>query len=104
MLTTTHKINNMPIFVTKQIDVNNIIEAIKVITGLTPVEEISNDRYCLKLGTKNPLEIGYDKNRKLIPEDKMKYSALIKMLEIISNMMQSESEFIDWLDENSKDK
>lgn len=44
----------------KGIDVNKIKQAIELLTGLSPKETITEDRYCLSLGNKNPLEIGYD--------------------------------------------
>jgi hypothetical protein len=81
---------------------DRIIEAIKLLTGLTPSEEITTNWYCLKLGTISHLEIGYDRNRKLLPVDIMKYSASVKMVEIIGQMMQNENEFLKWINANEK--
>ena len=74
----------------------DIEKCIFILTGLTPIEEVTGDRYVLKLGTKHPLEIGYNKQRKLLTEEIMRYSALIAMLEQICIMMKEQSLFIMW--------
>jgi len=79
----------------------DVEKCINILTKLTPIEDITEDRYCLRLGNKNPLEIGYDKKRKLLSESTMKYSALIRMLEEVCKMMKDDEEFILWREENA---
>lgn len=90
------------IYIPKTIKEEDVEKCINILTGLIPTEEITEDMYCLKLGAKNPLEIGYDKKRKLLSEETMKYSALIRMLEEICKMMKDEAEFILWKEENNE--
>jgi len=83
---------------------NNIVKiilAIENITGFIPEEIVSPDRYCLKLGKKEPLEIGYDKKRRLLSENTMRYSAHVKMLSVVCDMMKSPKALLDWIILNS---
>lgn len=89
------------IYIPETINEKDIENCINILTKLNPTEEVTPDRYCLKLGTKNPLEIGYDKNRKLLSEETMRYSSLIRMLEEVCRMMKDEAEFIVWREENA---
>lgn len=79
-----------------------VIDAIKSLTGLEPWEVVSNDRYSLNLGRNNPLEIGYDKNRKLLSEDTMRRSALLTMLKTLAEMATDDVSFSLWLFETSQ--
>lgn len=85
--------------IVKGIDVNKIKQAIELLTGLTPKETITEDRYCLSLGCKRPLEVGYDKRRKVLTEENMSFSAHLKMLSELSIMMREEANFLVWLSE-----
>lgn len=89
------------IHIPNSIKEEDIEKCIFILTGAKPIEAITNNKYALILGNKNPLEIGYDKNRKLLTEERMKYSALIAMLENICHMMKNEAEFIVWREENA---
>lgn len=89
------------IYIPESINESDVEKCIVILTKLTPIEEITEDRYLLKLGTKNPLEIGYDKKRRLLSEEIMKYSALIRMLEEVCKMMKNDAEFIVWREENA---
>ncbi len=80
---------------------DQILKAITHLTGLTPIEKVTEDRYCLKLGNKNPLEIGYDKSRRLFIVENMRYSALVKMLNVLTEMMKDYNSFIDWIKEEN---
>lgn len=81
----------------KDIDVSKIADAIFLITGLSLNEKITEDRYSLSLGIKKPIEIGYDKKRKILTEENMSFSAHVKMLETLSQFMQDYFEFNIWL-------
>ena len=85
-----------------KINVNDIEKCINILTKLTPVEEITEDRYLLRLGNKYPIEIGYDKQRKILSEDVMRYSALIKLLSQICEMMKDEANFMIWIEHNKQ--
>lgn len=80
---------------------SKISTIIEMLTGLTPVIIDSEDRYLVSLGIMNPLEIGYDKSRKLLSEDVMRRSALLTMLRTLCEMMQDEDSFAEWLRETS---
>lgn len=71
--------------------------AIFILTGLKPVEEITDEVFLLSLGTKKPLEIGYNKNRHKLPIETMQYSSRVAMLRTIAEMMEDEVYFITWL-------
>jgi hypothetical protein len=79
-------------------------DAIKSLTGLDPWERVSDDRYTLILGHLKPLEIGYDKNRKLLSEDAMRKGALITMLKTLAEMAMDEVSFSGWLFETTLKK
>lgn len=85
----------------KNIDVNKIKNAIELLTGIEPKEIITEDRYCLSLGDKSPLEIGYNKKRKELTEERMSFSAHLKMLSELSLMMREEAEFLIWISQQS---
>jgi hypothetical protein len=86
----------------KEINTDKVIDAIKLLTGLTPVEEITPARYAFKLGSVTPIELVYDKNKRVLSEDKMKYSASIKMIEVIGQMMQNGDYFLKWINTNER--
>jgi len=87
--------------IVKGIDVSKIKQAIELLTGLSPKEVITEDRYCLSLGDKRPLEVGYDKRRKVLTEANMSFSAHLKMLSELSIMMREEVDFLVWVSEQS---
>jgi len=80
---------------------NDISTIIKMLTGLTPVIIDTEDRYLVSLGIMNPLEVGYNKNRKILPESVMRRSALLTMLKTLCEMMEDEGSFIQWIAETS---
>jgi hypothetical protein len=84
----------------KNIDETKLEEAVQLMTGLSCIEVNTSDRYSLKLGTKNPLEVGYDKHRKLLKGDVMRKSALITIIKTLGEMMRDEMQFISWVNEN----
>lgn len=86
----------------KPIEVNKIAQAIELLTGIYPKEVITDNRYCLSLGDNRPLEIGYDKSRKILTEENMSFSAHLKMLSEISLMMRDNIEFMVWISIQSK--
>jgi len=83
-----------------RMDVSKISDSIELITGIKPTETITEEKYVLKLGSIDPLVIGYDKKRKLLTEENMSRCAHIKMLEELSQMMKEEAEFLIWVHNN----
>lgn len=77
--------------------IDSLKGAIYQLTGLYPVENITDERYCLSLGTKHPLEIGYDKNRKVLTERNMSFSAHLEMVSQLVNMAKNWEAFVDWI-------
>jgi len=72
--------------------------AIFSLTGLTPEEDSSPEKYHLRLGKKNPIIIGYDEGkRKSYPLKDLRYSALVEMLKTLCGLMETEKEFANWL-------
>ncbi len=84
-----------------QRNINSMVNAIKILTGLNPAEKITKDKYVLTLGIWNQTKVGYDKNRKSLTVDAMRYSALVAMLRVVSNMMKNELGFVEWLHMNN---
>lgn len=78
------------------IKVDKIASAIKLITGLVPIETITEERYVLSLGEVDPIEVGYDKKRKLLSEDSMSFSAHVTLLEHLAKFMKDEAHFLIW--------
>ncbi len=80
------------------IDLNKIKKAIYVLTGLSVVEDVTDTRFALKLGSFKPLEIGYDKRRNILTEESMRFSCHLAMLRELSLfMINDESMFTAWL-------
>lgn len=60
------------------------------------LEEIDNrERYALKLGSYNPLVVGYDKTKPR-PGIDLRYSAHIKILELFANELKDFERFQAW--------
>ncbi len=82
------------------INTKDIAECIEVLTTIKPEETITPDRYELRLGRKDPLEMGYDKSRRLAPEEQLSRSAHIRMLQEVCEMMKLGDQFIEWCQAN----
>lgn len=79
-----------------KIDENKIQQCIEILTGMKPVETITDSKYELKIGAENPLQLGFDKMRNELSIESMRYSANIKMLQEVCEMMKNEAEFLIW--------
>ena len=83
-----------------------IEQCIELLTGMVCTETITDNRYTLKLGTGDPLEVGYNKKRrvlvgKALSATTMRYSAKLKMLQMICEwMMDNIDEFSNWTAKN----
>lgn len=83
-----------------KVDENKIEQCIELLTGMNPLEKITDERYELKLGKENPLELGYNKRRNELSIESMSYSAKVRMLQEICEMMKNEAEFLTWISLN----
>ncbi len=78
---------------------NGIIEFCFNLTGMKPKEINTTDKYILKLGIFQPLEIVFIKKNHNQDTD-FRRSSYIKMLEILVSMLKNEPEFLIWINLN----
>lgn len=81
------------------LDENKIEQCIELLTGKKPLETITGNKYNLTLGEKSPLIVGYDKNYHRLGIETMRFSARVKMLTTLCDMMRSRTEFLKWVAE-----
>lgn len=78
-----------------------IKNAIILLTGIKPMEKVESTKYTLKFGVVDPFVFKYDRiKNKDVSIEKIKRSALIKLLIGICNMMEDPGKFIVWTTNN----